>query len=43
MLAINEVVDHAAPGWGRGDRGIQGGEVFNRIWFIAPQDIAHAV
>ncbi len=43
MLAINEVVDHAALNRAWAVQRIQCRQIFDSCWLVTPQDIAHAV
>ena len=43
MLAVDEVVDHAALNRAGAIERVQGGEIFDRIRLVAAQYVAHAV
>src|ERR1700747_2141860 len=43
MLAIDEVVNHAALDWSRSIQRVESGQVFNRMRLVAPQHVAHAM
>ena len=43
VLAVYEVIDHPTLDWAGTIERVQGGQVFDRVRFVAPQHVAHAV